>query len=83
MIAIVEVSPVEGLVCAEAWDYFRDVILLILNRDFGGADEPLALLVCTSICRVLVALVRNAPPATGKLSPHSRAIYSSLISHSP
>ncbi|EIW64797.1 uncharacterized protein TRAVEDRAFT_42212 [Trametes versicolor FP-101664 SS1] len=64
MIAIVQVSPVEGLVCAEAWDYFRDVMLLILNRDFGGADEPFALLVCPPICRVLVALVRNAPQAT-------------------
>lgn len=53
---------IDNLTYAEAWNYFRDVVLLILNREFVGAEEPLALLVCSSICRVLVALLQHAPP---------------------
>ncbi|KAI0361767.1 hypothetical protein OH77DRAFT_1501023 [Trametes cingulata] len=53
----------DALACFEAWNYCRDVALLILNRDFGGAGEPLALLVFPVICRALAALAQHAPPA--------------------
>ncbi|KAH9898530.1 hypothetical protein C8Q73DRAFT_685135 [Cubamyces lactineus] len=46
----------------EAWDFIRDVLLLILNRDFEGQEEPLALLVAPAACRALVELVRHASP---------------------
>ncbi|KAI0824219.1 hypothetical protein BC628DRAFT_1323010 [Trametes gibbosa] len=51
-----------SLAYAEAWNYFLDVVLLIFNHEFVGAEEPLALLVCPSICRALMALLQHAPP---------------------
>ncbi|KAI0374298.1 hypothetical protein BV20DRAFT_1033153 [Pilatotrama ljubarskyi] len=51
----------DTLACSEAWDYCRDVALMILNHDFVGAEEPLALLVFPVICRALGALTQNAP----------------------
>ncbi|KAH9857903.1 hypothetical protein C2E23DRAFT_801926 [Lenzites betulinus] len=61
-VAATVTKRIDNLAYAEAWNYFRDVVLLILNREFVGAAEPLALLVCPSICRVLVALLQHAPP---------------------
>ena len=50
----------DDLLRAEAWDYLRDVLLLILTREHEGLDEPLALLVAPSFCRALIALLANA-----------------------
>ena len=52
----------DTLTYGEAWNFIRDVLLLILDRDFGGQEEPLALLVAPAICRALLALVRHASP---------------------
>ncbi|TFK94334.1 hypothetical protein K466DRAFT_657861 [Polyporus arcularius HHB13444] len=54
----------DDLFCAEAWDYFRDVLLLILTSDYEGPDEPLALLIAPSICTALIALLGNAQGAS-------------------
>jgi hypothetical protein len=51
--------------CAQAWSYLRDVLLMILTRQFLGDDEPLALLICPVVCRALVFLVSRADSATG------------------
>ncbi|KAI0724422.1 hypothetical protein C8T65DRAFT_563205 [Cerioporus squamosus] len=48
------------LLWAEAWDYLRDVLLLILTSDHEGPDEPLALLIAPSVCTALIALLVNA-----------------------
>ncbi|RPD63076.1 hypothetical protein L227DRAFT_413176 [Lentinus tigrinus ALCF2SS1-6] len=53
----------DELLCAEAWEYLRDVLLLILTSDHEGPDEPLALLIAPSICRALIALLENAQGA--------------------
>ncbi len=49
----------DPLLSAEAWDYFRDVLLLILDGNFEGSDEPLSLLVAPLICRALVVLFQQ------------------------
>jgi hypothetical protein len=49
-----------ALCFAEAWNYLRDVLLLVLSHHFLGDDEPLGLLVCPAICRGLLLLLENA-----------------------
>lgn len=44
---------------AEAWDYLRDVLLLIFSQHYVGEDEPMALAVCPSICRGLIHLLKG------------------------
>ncbi|KAI0778055.1 hypothetical protein BD413DRAFT_465511 [Trametes elegans] len=56
--------PYNALALSEAFNYFRDVALLILNHEYGGTDEPLSLLVAPAIFRALIANVQYAPPAT-------------------
>ncbi|KAI0662697.1 hypothetical protein C8Q70DRAFT_960558 [Cubamyces menziesii] len=60
--ATAEAYAFDTLTYGEAWNFIRDVLLLILDRDFGGQEEPLALLVAPAICRALLALVRHASP---------------------
>ncbi|KAI0335397.1 hypothetical protein GY45DRAFT_1240795 [Cubamyces sp. BRFM 1775] len=52
----------DALSYGEAWSFLRDVLLLVLDRDFGGQEEPLALLVASAICRALVELARHESP---------------------
>jgi len=49
----------DALCCAEAWDYLRDTLLLILSQTFVADDEPLALLICPTICHALVHLLQR------------------------
>lgn len=56
----------DSLSCAEAWNYLRDAILLILSHHFLGEDEPLALIVSQAICDALLLLLRGSQTA-GKL----------------
>ncbi|KAI0670029.1 hypothetical protein C8Q78DRAFT_1038833 [Trametes maxima] len=51
----------DALSCGEAWNYFRDVILLVLNREYGGAEEPLSLLIAPAVSRALEELAQHAP----------------------
>jgi hypothetical protein len=55
----------DTLCCVEAWDYCRDVLLLVLSRHFLGENEPLALTVCPSVCRALLRLLRQADSQAG------------------
>ncbi|KAI0639275.1 hypothetical protein C8Q77DRAFT_1163629 [Trametes polyzona] len=50
------------LACAEVWTYLQDVLLLVLNREFSGDEEPLALLVSPILCRTLSSILQHAPP---------------------
>ncbi|KAL6302231.1 hypothetical protein BKA93DRAFT_794093 [Sparassis latifolia] len=52
------------LACSEAWDYLRDVLLLVLSHQFLGDEEPLALLVCPMVCQALSSLIHSAISAT-------------------
>ena len=54
----------DRLVSAECWDYLRDVLLLILTGEPEGIDEPLALLVASSICLAMLTLVLHADEAS-------------------
>jgi hypothetical protein len=48
----------DSLLCAEAWDFLRDVLLLVFARHFVEDDEPLALVICPIICRALIQLIQ-------------------------
>ncbi|KAK0456202.1 hypothetical protein EV421DRAFT_1919738 [Armillaria borealis] len=48
--------------CAEAWDYFRDVLLLIFRRHFCGEDGPLSLLLSPVLCMVLLQFLNKSGP---------------------
>ncbi|OSD06094.1 hypothetical protein PYCCODRAFT_1077151 [Trametes coccinea BRFM310] len=53
--------PYDSLQYSVCWDYLRDTMLMILDHEFRGVEEPLALLVAPTISRALVALARHAP----------------------
>jgi hypothetical protein len=53
----------DPLHCAEVWDYLRDTLLLVQSRHFLGDHEPLALLVCPTICRALSYLAAHMDQA--------------------
>jgi hypothetical protein len=48
----------DSLCCAEAWNYLKDTLLLILSQSFVADDEPLALIICPSICHALLQLLQ-------------------------
>jgi len=48
------------LLQAEAFDYLRDVLLLVLTHHYLGTEEALAVLVCPSICQALLCLITCA-----------------------
>jgi len=50
----------DSLSCAEAWDYLRDVALLIISHHFLGDDAPLALIVSPVVCGALLILLHRA-----------------------
>ncbi|KAK0208611.1 hypothetical protein DFS33DRAFT_461002 [Desarmillaria ectypa] len=52
----------DAMSCAEAWDYFRDVLLLIFRRHFCGEDEPLSLLLSPVLCMVLLQFLNKSGP---------------------
>ncbi|KAI0762859.1 hypothetical protein C8Q74DRAFT_183839 [Fomes fomentarius] len=71
----------DPLSSAEAWDYFRDVLLLILDGDFEGSDEPLSLLVAPLICRALVVLFQQGDRSARRYfvtSPWTTCVAASL-----
>lgn len=52
----------DPVLCAEAWDYFRDVLLLTVRRHFCGEDEPLSLLLSPILCTVLRQFLNKSGP---------------------
>lgn len=55
-------QPIRSL---EAWDYFRDMLLQILNHQYTDDEEPLALLTSSDICLALCCILRYASPHVG------------------
>ncbi|KAJ7492824.1 hypothetical protein FB451DRAFT_1219679 [Mycena latifolia] len=47
-----------SLYCAEAWRYLGEVLLLILKHHYVEEQEPLALLICPTVCGGLVRLLQ-------------------------
>ncbi|KAJ7107636.1 hypothetical protein C8R43DRAFT_1044748 [Mycena crocata] len=47
------------LYCAESWRCLGEVLLLILKRHYIEEEEPLALLVCPTVCAALLRLLHT------------------------
>lgn len=54
----------EPLTQVEAWDYLRNVLLMIGSQDYLGDESPLALVVNPTICNALSQLLRHADEHT-------------------
>ncbi|KAG2044695.1 hypothetical protein BDR03DRAFT_995102 [Suillus americanus] len=54
----------ESLTQVEAWDYLRNVLLMIGSQDYLGDESPLALVVNPTICEALSQLLRHADEHT-------------------
>ncbi|KAG2350516.1 hypothetical protein BDR05DRAFT_27310 [Suillus weaverae] len=54
----------ESLTQVEAWDYLRNVLLMIGSQDYLGDESPLALVVNPTICDALSQLLRHADEHT-------------------
>ncbi|KAJ7169676.1 hypothetical protein C8R46DRAFT_1089624 [Mycena filopes] len=52
------------LCCAEAWRCLGEVFLLILKHHYIEEQEPLALLVCPTLCRALMRLLQADSAST-------------------
>ncbi|KAI0651727.1 hypothetical protein C8Q79DRAFT_54612 [Trametes meyenii] len=70
----------DDLSYSEACNYFRDVILLVLNREYGGIEEPLSLVVAPAVSRALVELSQH-PPSRAKRSYISSPWTISMVAH--
>ncbi|KAF8213280.1 hypothetical protein K438DRAFT_2009512 [Mycena galopus ATCC 62051] len=53
-----------ALYCAEAWRYLGEVLLLILKHHYIDEQEPLALLVCPTMCGALIRLLQADATST-------------------
>ncbi|KAG2077160.1 hypothetical protein BDR04DRAFT_650550 [Suillus decipiens] len=58
-----------SLTQVEAWDYLRNVLLMIGSQDYLGDESPLALVVSPTICNALSLLLRHADEHTGAHVP--------------
>ncbi|KAG2159577.1 uncharacterized protein EDB93DRAFT_1073996 [Suillus bovinus] len=54
----------DSLTQVEAWDYLRNVLLMIASQDYLGDESPLALVVNPTICNALSQLLRHADEHT-------------------
>lgn len=50
----------ESLTQVEAWDYLRNVLLMVGSQDYLGDESPLALVVNPTICDALSQLLKHA-----------------------
>jgi hypothetical protein len=73
----------ESLTQVEAWDYLRDVLLMIGSQDYSGDESPLALVVNPTICNALSQLLRHADEHTGAHVPHYTALKSLVDNSNP
>ncbi|KAJ7042453.1 hypothetical protein C8F04DRAFT_1075957 [Mycena alexandri] len=53
-----------SLYCAEAWRYLGEVLLLVLKRHYIEEQEPLALLVCPTLCGAMIRLLQADTAST-------------------
>ncbi|KAF7339646.1 hypothetical protein MSAN_02179400 [Mycena sanguinolenta] len=53
-----------SLYCAEAWTYFSEILLLILKHHYIEEQEPLALLICPTLCAALIRLLQADATST-------------------
>ncbi|KAG1826091.1 uncharacterized protein BJ212DRAFT_1475431 [Suillus subaureus] len=63
----------DSLTQAEAWDFLRNVLLMIGSQDYFGDESPLALVVNPTICDALSQLLRHADEHTGAHLPQYAA----------
>jgi hypothetical protein len=61
----------ESLTRAEAWDYLRNVLLMIGSQDYFGDESSLALVVSPTICDALSQLLRHADEHTAMVMQSS------------
>jgi len=64
----------DPLYCSEAWDLLRETQHLTLHRHYIGEQEPLALLLCPSVCRALHYLVQKSNKNVGRSLHHEKLI---------
>lgn len=55
----------------EAYNYLRDMLLLILKHQFLAAEESIAVLVCPVLCHAISCLLVYSRHATGELDTAS------------
>ncbi|EIN13484.1 hypothetical protein PUNSTDRAFT_48443 [Punctularia strigosozonata HHB-11173 SS5] len=63
VIATARLKTCTALTAIEAWDYLRDILLLVLTQHFFCEDMALALLICPSVCIALSELLRWTAPS--------------------
>ncbi|KAG1757425.1 hypothetical protein EDB19DRAFT_1900951 [Suillus lakei] len=73
----------EPLTQVEAWDFLRNVLLMISSQDYLGDESPLALVVNPTICDALSQLLRNADEHTGVHIPRNTALESLIDNYDP
>lgn len=59
----------ESLTQVEAWDYLRNVLLMVGSQDYLGDESPLALVVNPTICDALSQLLKHADEHAGAHQP--------------
>ncbi|KAJ7275248.1 hypothetical protein B0H12DRAFT_1086394 [Mycena haematopus] len=55
---ITSVILCNSLYCAEAWSYISGILLLIFKHHYIEEQEPLALLICPTLCAALMRLLQ-------------------------
>ncbi|OCH96529.1 hypothetical protein OBBRIDRAFT_8420 [Obba rivulosa] len=81
---IIQTCPSTGnlpVAFTEAWSYLNDVLLLVISRQFFDEAEPLALLVCNSVCTALDILLKYPETNNAKCflsSPWTTSLYVGL-----
>ncbi|KAJ6519617.1 hypothetical protein C8R45DRAFT_952109 [Mycena sanguinolenta] len=53
-----------SLYCAEAWSYIGEILLLVLKHHYIEEQEPLALLICPTLCAALIRLLQADATST-------------------
>ncbi|KAG2129907.1 hypothetical protein DEU56DRAFT_757968 [Suillus clintonianus] len=67
----IEIDSQKPLTQVEAWDFLRNVLLMIGSQDYLGDESPLALVVNPTICDALSQLLRNADEHTAMVMQSS------------
>ncbi|KAJ3554696.1 hypothetical protein NM688_g2967 [Phlebia brevispora] len=57
--AVIHQRSCDALSLAEAWDHLRDFLFLIHHRHFHGSDELLSILVCPTVCKAMLDILRH------------------------
>ena len=60
----------DPLICHESWDFFRDMLIAIINRDLKEEEEQLALLISPILCRAMRKLITSSQVSTREFFCH-------------